>query len=225
MSIRMQRTILTSAGLLALARHARAEPAPTEATVLLPSATDGLWASVITEDASATEYFVACGTAFDHPQDCDAPFTGVTVTAAPSGVVDVSLDGTVYHCQQGEGDDDSFCENKAVGPAGGETEVIPASETADWLATLTIVEPTPVSESEEADEEGGEDEGRRGGGGGGHGGGSHGGGSHGGGGGHRPVVGGGGGSHHTNAAFKALPQTSVVLGAVFTGYLAITAML
>lgn len=224
----MQRTILTSAGLLALARHARAEPAPTEATVLLPSATDGLWASVITEDASTTEYFVACGTAFDHPQDCEAPFTGVVVTAAPSGIVDVSLDGAVYHCQQGEGDDDSFCENKAAGPQGGDTQVIPASETADWLATLTIVEPTPVSESEEADEEGGEDEGRRGGGGGGShgGGGGGGGGSHGGGGGggYRPV-GGGGGSHHTNAAFKALPQTSIVLGAVLAGYLALTAML
>jgi uncharacterized membrane protein YgcG len=140
----MPQAIGATALLLALTRCSLAQSVVSSATVLLPHATEGLWASVITEAASATEYFIACSSAWDNPQDCEAPFTGITLTAKPSGVVSVELCSTSYHCSHNE--DGAVCQTRTPADSSEKALIIEPSETAEWVTTLGVIEPAPIIE-------------------------------------------------------------------------------
>lgn len=144
-------------------------PAPTSDS----SAQEGqnIWASVLTSDASATEYLLACETAFDSPSDCDGPYTGVTLTYG-SSTMGVELDGTHYACSHGQGKD-AVCAIKSEDGPDEATTLAPA-EAKSWSTEVTVVaEPTlpaQVDEGVNAAKGRGGSGGRKGGGGGGYGG-------------------------------------------------------
>lgn len=107
-----------------------------------------IWASVISADATATEYLLACETAFASPEDCDGPYTGVTLTYGPS-TMGVKLDGTNYACTHGEGKD-AVCAIKAEDGPDDATTLAPA-EAKKWSTSVTVVaEPTLPAEVDEA---------------------------------------------------------------------------
>ncbi|KAL6868767.1 hypothetical protein ACO1O0_000084 [Amphichorda felina] len=102
---------------------------------------DNLWASVITRGPSATEYLVACETAFAQPQRCDGAFTGVTLTQG-AHTMGVEVGGATYECEfdDEEEDGDAVCEVKEAGDAS-------AKEMTLGSTAVTIVTgPTGVPE-------------------------------------------------------------------------------
>lgn len=107
-----------------------------------------IWASVISSDASATEYLLACETAFASPEDCDGPYTGVTLTYG-SKTMGVELDGTKYACTHGDGKD-AVCAIKMEDGPDEATTLAPA-EAKKWSTAVTVVaEPTLPAEVGEA---------------------------------------------------------------------------
>lgn len=103
------------------------------------SATD-IWASVITESASTTEYYLACSTQWTSPDKCDGDFTGVTMTVAPSAV-DVAFGKTTYECSAvKDGDGETLCATKTKSDAREGTITVQARETGDWMTDVTIIE-------------------------------------------------------------------------------------
>jgi hypothetical protein len=142
----MLQAIGAAALLLALTRGCLAHSVVSSATVFLPHATEGLWASVITEAASATEYLIACSSSWENPEDCEAPFTGVTLTARPSGVIDIELGSILYHCSRNEVDADAVCQTRTPADTSEETLIIEGTEISEWVATMGVVKPTQVIE-------------------------------------------------------------------------------
>lgn len=128
----------------------------TKADFFLPPAPTGdaqaqdqqnIWASVLTSDASATEYLLACETAFDSPSDCEGPYTGVTLTHGAATMA-VQLDGTNYACSHGDGKD-AVCAIKSEDGPDEATTLAPA-EAKKWSTQVTVVaEPTLPAQVDE----------------------------------------------------------------------------
>jgi hypothetical protein len=143
----------TLTGLLALSalssaavpNQRRAAGAQTTQALPLPvEAPEGqaLWASVITADASSTEYLVACQTAYTQPDSCDGPYTGVTVTKGPQ-TMGVAMGGKTYACDIRE--EDAICEvvqNNADNDATTETKTIARDQWAQ--VAIAAAEPTAI---------------------------------------------------------------------------------
>ncbi|KAI6777902.1 uncharacterized protein J7T54_008552 [Emericellopsis cladophorae] len=100
-----------------------------------------LWASVITADASSTEYLVACQTASATPDACDGPYTGVTLTQGPQ-TMDVSMGGRTYACDIRE--QDALCEITQQDDEEDtmETETIARHQWA--TVAVAVAEPTEI---------------------------------------------------------------------------------
>lgn len=132
-------------------------PAPSAtAKLFLPTAAPGsndaqaqeILASVIKEYASATEYLLACATAFSSPEDCDGPYTGVTLTHGAS-TMGIKLDDTTYACSHGDGKE-AVCAIKAD-DGSDEATTLAAAEAEKWVTPVVVVsEPTLPAEVEGA---------------------------------------------------------------------------
>ncbi|KAG9254460.1 uncharacterized protein F5Z01DRAFT_106490 [Emericellopsis atlantica] len=138
----------TLTGLLALsALSSAAVPnqrrAQTTQALLLPIEApedQALWASVITADASSTEYLVACQTASAHPDACDGPYTGVTLTQGPQ-TMGLSMGGRTYACDIRE--QDAFCEiSQQDDEDSVETKTIARDQWAH--VAIAVAEPTEI---------------------------------------------------------------------------------
>jgi hypothetical protein len=109
-------------------------------TVFIPPRKTGsatnIYASLITEDASKTEYLLACQTNFDSSYTCDGEFTGVTVTYAESRM-DVAFNVTSYGC--GLGNDQAVCAFQ-TGTTEAETRTLTSSESSLWMTAITFVD-------------------------------------------------------------------------------------
>jgi uncharacterized membrane protein YgcG len=109
-------------------------------TVFLPPRKTGsatnIYASLITENASKTEYLLACQTNFDSSYTCDGEFTGVTVTYKQSRM-DVAFGVTSYGC--GLGNDQAVCAFQ-TGTAKAETRTLTSSESSLWMTAITFVD-------------------------------------------------------------------------------------
>lgn len=99
------------------------------------------WASVITADASLTEYLVACQTASASPDACDGPYTGVTLTQGPK-TMSVSMGGRTYACDIRE--QDALCE---MSQQDDEDDTIETKTVArdQWAnVAVAVAEPTEI---------------------------------------------------------------------------------
>lgn len=138
------KTIAT--GLLALATLSKAatnQKRDAEQNVFLPPQPNGdsnIFASVITAEASTTEYFLACETAFTSPEKCDGAFTGVTLTHGPA-TMEVELAGTEYHCSHGDGKE-AVCQTKTGDVEAATTLAVDEAEA--WMTPITVVDAAPT---------------------------------------------------------------------------------
>ncbi|KAJ4256802.1 hypothetical protein NW762_008898 [Fusarium torreyae] len=131
-------------GLLALAPYladaAKSKTEYTTSTLFLPSRTTGsasnIYASIITEDESKTEYLLACQTNFGASYTCGGEFTGVTVTYQKSDV-DVAFGATTYDCELGTS---AVCATKTKSSGDEKTTTLAASESSSWMTAITIVD-------------------------------------------------------------------------------------
>ncbi|KIL85297.1 hypothetical protein FAVG1_11252 [Fusarium avenaceum] len=109
-------------------------------TVFIPPRKTGsatnIYASLITEDASKTEYLLACQTNFGSSYTCDGEFTGVTVTYEKSRM-DVAFNVTSYGC--GLGKDQAVCALQTE-TAKAETTTLASSESSLWMTAITVVD-------------------------------------------------------------------------------------
>lgn len=153
-------------GLLALATLSAAAPNQADRltetatkTFLLPppqptdnnKGNSNVWASVITQSASATEYFLACETAFTQPDQCDGPFTGVALTQGEK-TMGLKLGGTTYRCEYG---DETVCNIKTASDAPEETTTLAGADAEKWSTAVTVVAeatPTPTPEDDPNEE-------------------------------------------------------------------------
>lgn len=139
---------LRTTALLALVQlsSARLYTSTTSATVLLPPAPTGesdedVWASVLDEHDSTTEYLLACPTAFSaspaKPQDCQGPYAGATLTyaPAPSGLTKVTLADVEYNCAL----DESGVVCQTIEGGIDERIEIAGDQTEEWTKTITVV--------------------------------------------------------------------------------------
>ncbi|KAF4962488.1 hypothetical protein FSARC_9441 [Fusarium sarcochroum] len=131
-------------GLLALAPYmadaARSKTEYTTSTVFLPSRSTGsasnIYASIITEDESKTEYLLACQTNFGASYTCGGEFTGITVTYQKSDV-DIAFGATTYDCELGTS---AVCATKTKSSGDETTTTLAASESSSWMTAITIVD-------------------------------------------------------------------------------------
>ncbi|KAG5660399.1 hypothetical protein KAF25_003005 [Fusarium avenaceum] len=131
-------------GLLALspclAEAAKSTTHYSTETVFIPPRKTGsatnIYASLITEDASKTEYLLACQTNFGSSYTCDGEFTGVTVTYEKSRM-DVAFNVTSYGC--GLGKDQAVCALQTE-TAKAETTTLASSESSLWMTAITFVD-------------------------------------------------------------------------------------
>ncbi|KAJ4312498.1 hypothetical protein N0V84_009902 [Fusarium piperis] len=109
-------------------------------TVFLPPRQTGtvknIYASIITEEASKTEYLLACQTNFNSPYTCGGEFTGITVTYEKS-MVDVSFNTTTYDCELGS---TAVCATKTQSSADAATTTLAPSESSAWMTPITVLE-------------------------------------------------------------------------------------
>ncbi|SPJ78286.1 uncharacterized protein FTOL_06675 [Fusarium torulosum] len=134
----------TSLSLLALAPYlAEAVKSTTHystETFFIPPRKTGsatnIYASLMTEDASKTEYLLACQTDFGSSYTCDGEFTGVTVTYKQSRM-DVAFNVTSYGC--GLGNDQAVCAFQ-TGTIEAETRTLTSSESSLWMTAITFVD-------------------------------------------------------------------------------------
>ncbi|KAM0186320.1 hypothetical protein ACHAPA_011210 [Fusarium lateritium] len=134
----------TALSLLALAPYlAEAAKSTTHystETVFIPPRKTGsatnIYASLITEDASKTEYLLACQTNFDSSYTCDGEFTGITVTYKQSRM-DAAFGVTSYGC--GLGNDKAACTFQTAS-AKAETRTLSSSESSVWMTAITFVD-------------------------------------------------------------------------------------
>ncbi|WZH45934.1 hypothetical protein QYS62_007003 [Fusarium acuminatum] len=133
----------TTLSLLALApclAEAKSTTHYSTETVFIPPRKTGsatnIYASLITEDASKTEYLLACQTNFGSSYTCDGEFTGVTVTYEKSRM-DVAFNVTSYDC--GLGNNQAVCALQ-TGTSKAETTTLTSSESSLWMTAITIVD-------------------------------------------------------------------------------------
>ncbi|KAF5026903.1 hypothetical protein F66182_933 [Fusarium sp. NRRL 66182] len=124
-----------------LADAQRSQADYTTETVFLPSRSTGrasnIYAYLITETGSKTEYLLACQTNFDASYTCDGEFTGVTVTYESTDV-NVAFGSTSYDCEVGT--DEAVCVTKTRSAREEATTTLDASESSEWMTAITIVD-------------------------------------------------------------------------------------
>ncbi|CAH0022295.1 unnamed protein product [Clonostachys rhizophaga] len=113
----------------------------TTSLFLPPRDTGGasIYASVITQSASTTQYLLACQTSWAAPANCKGDFKGVTATYAPSSFGAV-IAGTTYKCSLGK--DNAVCASKTKSDASDKTSTVASSETSKWFTPVTLVQST-----------------------------------------------------------------------------------
>ncbi|KAK7409130.1 hypothetical protein QQX98_008680 [Neonectria punicea] len=129
--------------LFALAASLLAEAASTTRTstetIFLPSRSTGsasrIYASVITEVSSRTEYLLACQTVFSSPYSCDGPFNGVTVTYGASEM-DVKIGAATYDCELGSS---AVCATKTASSDDESTTTLNSRESSSWMTAITVL--------------------------------------------------------------------------------------
>ncbi|RSL43825.1 hypothetical protein CEP53_011519 [Fusarium sp. AF-6] len=109
-------------------------------TVFLPPRQTGtvknIYATVIKEEESKTEYLLACQTNFKAPYTCGNEFTGITVTYEPS-MMDVSFNTTTYDCELGTA---AVCATKTQSSGDAVTTTLASSESSAWMTAITVLE-------------------------------------------------------------------------------------
>ncbi|KPM37664.1 hypothetical protein AK830_g8910 [Neonectria ditissima] len=108
-------------------------------TIFLPSQSTGsasrIYASIITQVSSRTEYLLACQTAFSSPYSCDGPFNGVTVTYGASEM-DVKIGAATYDCELGSS---AVCATKTASSDDESTTTLNSRESASWMTAITVL--------------------------------------------------------------------------------------
>ncbi|CAJ0552207.1 Ff.00g061860.m01.CDS01 [Fusarium sp. VM40] len=136
----MRSTALSLLALVPCLAEAKSTTHYSTETVFIPPRKTGsatnIYASLITEDASKTEYLLACQTNFGSSYTCDGEFTGVTVTYEKSRM-DVAFDVTSYGC--GLGKDKAVCALQ-IETAKAETTTLASSESSLWMTAITVVD-------------------------------------------------------------------------------------
>ncbi|KAM5388295.1 hypothetical protein ACJA88_000159 [Fusarium oxysporum] len=111
-------------------------------TVFLPQRKTGsatnIYASLITETGSKTEYLLACQTNFGTSYSCDGDFHGITVTCEESSM-NLAVSSTTYDCSLGSGS--AVCATiTATQTASVQSRTIPSSESELWMTPITFVD-------------------------------------------------------------------------------------
>lgn len=132
-------TELFAFSLLSWAEAKASTTATTTRTIFLPSRSTGsatnIYASIITEESSTTEFLLACQTAFSSPYSCDGEFQGVTLTYGES-IMDVAFGPTAYDCNYTSS---AVCETRiSSGP--GSAITIAAQELSSRMTAITILD-------------------------------------------------------------------------------------
>lgn len=111
-------------------------------TVFLPQRKTGsatnIYASLITETGSKTEYLLACQTNFGTSYSCDGDFHGITVTYEESSM-NLAVSSTTYDCSLGSGS--AVCATiTATQTESAQSRTIPSSESERWMTPITFVD-------------------------------------------------------------------------------------
>ncbi|KAF4435099.1 hypothetical protein FACUT_7400 [Fusarium acutatum] len=111
-------------------------------TVFLPQRKTGsatnIYASLITETGSKTEYLLACQTNFGTSYSCDGDFHGITVTYEESSM-NLAVSSTTYDCSLGSGS--AVCATiTATQTESVQSRTIPSSESELWMTPITFVD-------------------------------------------------------------------------------------
>lgn len=147
----MQSTLLTGLLALCLAPLVEASSATktTTRTIFLPSRATGsatnIYASVITESSSTTEFLLACQTAFSSPYDCGGDFNGVTLTYGPS-IMDIAFGATEYDCQYGT---TAVCQTRTTSSGPEATNTLIAEDLSSRMTAITIIDATKQNKTKE----------------------------------------------------------------------------
>ncbi|CAI6100039.1 hypothetical protein V2G26_007391 [Clonostachys chloroleuca] len=107
-------------------------------TVFIPPASTGkgaLYASILTESASTTQYLLGCEANWSAPRSCNGDFKGVTLTKGPS-MVYVALAGTTYDCTLNS--NNAVCATKTA--SSGQPSTTTITETSKWMTPVTVVD-------------------------------------------------------------------------------------
>ncbi|CAM1509709.1 Fc.00g000440.m01.CDS01 [Cosmosporella sp. VM-42] len=135
----------TTPGLLALAVAALTEAGGSTTstrtqTIFLPQRSTGsasnIYASIITETSSTTQYLLACQTDFSASYTCDGDFHGVTLTYGASDI-DVAFDATTYDCEYGKS---AVCETRTASSASDSTITLNSQQISSWMTAITIID-------------------------------------------------------------------------------------
>ncbi|KAF5664296.1 hypothetical protein FHETE_7179 [Fusarium heterosporum] len=117
-------------------------------TVFIPPRKTGdatnIYASVITKDATMTEYLLACQTNFDADTTdytCDGDFKGVTVTYEGGFRMDAVFGVTSYGCG-GLNTNEVICSSQTTVSASDEPQrtTLGSSESSSWMTAITFVD-------------------------------------------------------------------------------------
>ncbi|CAI6099451.1 hypothetical protein V2G26_007052 [Clonostachys chloroleuca] len=107
-------------------------------TVFIPPASTGkgaLYASILTESASTTQYLLGCEANWSAPGSCNGDFKGVTLTKGPSAVY-VALAGTTYDCTLNS--NNTVCATKTA--SSGQPSTTTITEASKWMTPITVVD-------------------------------------------------------------------------------------
>ncbi|KAF4340170.1 hypothetical protein FBEOM_5867 [Fusarium beomiforme] len=111
-------------------------------TVFLPQVKTGsatnIYASLITETGSKTEYLLACQTNFGTSYTCDGDLHGLTVTYEESSM-HLAVSSTTYDCSVGTGTA-SCATITATQTESVQSRGIPPSESERWMTPITFVD-------------------------------------------------------------------------------------
>ncbi|KAM0345595.1 hypothetical protein ACHAPU_006248 [Fusarium lateritium] len=120
----------------------------TTETILIPPRKTGdatnIYASVITKDATMTEYLLACQTNFDADTSdytCDGDFKGVTVTYEGGSRMDAVFGVTSYGCG-GLNKNQAICSSQTTVSASEEPQrtTLGSSQSSLWMTAITFVD-------------------------------------------------------------------------------------
>ncbi|KAF4453148.1 hypothetical protein F53441_4145 [Fusarium austroafricanum] len=148
-------TFLAVAPFMAEAQLQKSTTKYSTSTVFLPQASTGsftnIYASLITETGSRTEYLLACQTNVNDIKSCGGDFSAITVTYDKSSMR-AAIDSTTYDCAIGSnwaacatitapacssGSDTAGCTATATEAA---TRTFPSSESSLWMTPITFVD-------------------------------------------------------------------------------------
>ncbi|KAF5228392.1 hypothetical protein FANTH_14523 [Fusarium anthophilum] len=125
-----------------LAEAAKSTTKYSTETVFLPQRKTGsatnIYASLITETGSKTEYLLACQTNFGTSYSCDGDFHGITVTYQESSM-NLAVSSTTYDCSLGSGS--AVCATiTATQTESVQSRTIPSSENERLMTPITFVD-------------------------------------------------------------------------------------